>query len=350
VTQAYLEVTYRDPTDGTTYIGGVYEKHADASVTKYYGFGGRNVAMRQVGSGGGAGTLYYLLADHLGGTTEVLNSSGTSLSDLKYWPYGDVRAGGITETDKLFTGQQVEPDDSALGLYNYRARFNSTTTGRFMSADTITPGVMDPQGLNRYTYVRGNPVRFTDPSGHCWSPGFPRCIGTDTGCDLRCQVARGTNAPSSPKEGSRSDDESESRRANVQAAPSAITAALLLGRLECELREAIGPLPRNVITMRAVVTCPVRTFLIRIVMDFFEADPRFLFDDNTVPFGRRVNGRGKYCLLTDICDLRLTFVNVPRGYYFDVISVSCLGFPRNPCRPTWPFSRASFVSKVRYVD
>jgi hypothetical protein len=37
--------------------------------------------------------------------------------------------------------------------------------GRFVSADTvIPPGV---QGLDRYGYVNNNPLRYTDPSGHC---------------------------------------------------------------------------------------------------------------------------------------------------------------------------------------
>ena len=32
--------------------------------------------------------------------------------------------------------------------------------GRFASADTVL------DGLNRYSYVRGNPLRFIDPTGH----------------------------------------------------------------------------------------------------------------------------------------------------------------------------------------
>jgi hypothetical protein len=51
-----------------SYIGGLYEKNTTTgAVTKYYGALGRMIAMRKVPPGGGAGTLSYLLADHLGG-------------------------------------------------------------------------------------------------------------------------------------------------------------------------------------------------------------------------------------------------------------------------------------------
>jgi len=83
----------------------------------------------------------------------------------RYWPYGSTRSGGVTQTDKLYTGQQQEPGD-ALGLYNYRARFYSTTIGRFVSGDSVVIGQSEAI-LNRYAYVRNIPTRHTDPSGHC---------------------------------------------------------------------------------------------------------------------------------------------------------------------------------------
>jgi hypothetical protein len=48
----------------------------------------------------------------------------------------------------------------------YGARYYDAQIGRFISADTIIPKVSNPQALNRYAYVRNNPLRYKDPSGH----------------------------------------------------------------------------------------------------------------------------------------------------------------------------------------
>jgi len=37
---------------------------------------------------------------------------------------------------------------------------------RFLQADSIVPEPGNPQALNRYAYVRNNPLRHTDPTGH----------------------------------------------------------------------------------------------------------------------------------------------------------------------------------------
>jgi RHS repeat-associated protein len=78
-------------------------------------------------------------------------------------------------TDYRFTGQRSE--EANLGsLYDYGARFYSPVLGRFISADTIVPRPGDPQSLNRYTYVRNNPLRLVDPSGNA------ECAAGATAC------------------------------------------------------------------------------------------------------------------------------------------------------------------------
>ena len=49
-------------------------------------------------------------------------------------------------------------------MYNYKARYYDPALGRFISADTVTPG--GTEGLNRYSYTSNNPVKYSDPSGH----------------------------------------------------------------------------------------------------------------------------------------------------------------------------------------
>ena len=72
---------------------------------------------------------------------------------------------------------------AGLGIYDYGARFYSPKLGRFLSADSIVPGVANPQALNRYSYVLGNPIRYNDPTGHmCSDPEdpTPSCDGSGT--------------------------------------------------------------------------------------------------------------------------------------------------------------------------
>ena len=123
---------------------------------------GRTIAIRQVPSGTGAGTLYYPVFDQLGTTIAMLDQSGTVVASQKYWPYGGTRAGGAIPTDKHYTGQQQESGEPALGLYNYKARFYSTMLGRFVSVDPVISDTYDPQAWNGYSYVGNNPLGRTD--------------------------------------------------------------------------------------------------------------------------------------------------------------------------------------------
>jgi RHS repeat-associated protein/MYXO-CTERM domain-containing protein len=160
--------------DGTStiYIGGIYEKNSGGSWIDYYNAFGRTIALRKHSGPSDPGAVYYLLADHLGSTTLVLDSAGTPVKDgngnpippAKYYPYGDLRpgTGPVALTDKKFTGQQEE--GTSFGLYDYGARFYSSVTGRFLSGDPHSQPA-DPQMLDRYSYVRNKPVAFVDPTG-----------------------------------------------------------------------------------------------------------------------------------------------------------------------------------------
>ena len=141
-------------------MGGIYEvdKASGGAVTRtvtYYPVAG---AMR-INS-----TLYYVLKDHLGSASVVTDASGNILGEQRYYPFGETRlTSGTIYTDKLFTGQR---EITGLGIYHYGARFYSPKLGRFLSPDTIVPNPYNPQDLNRFSYVRNNPLRYIDPTGH----------------------------------------------------------------------------------------------------------------------------------------------------------------------------------------
>lgn len=64
-----------------------------------------------------------------------------------------------------YTGQRI---DEETGLYYYNSRYYDAQLGRFIQADSIVPGSDTSQALNRYAYVKNNPLNFTDPDGHGW--------------------------------------------------------------------------------------------------------------------------------------------------------------------------------------
>ncbi len=120
------------------------------------------------------GAVHYLHGDHLGSTTLATTSGGAQQGQQRYGAYGLVRTGsGAMPTDYRFTGQRREGGALGINVYDYGARFYSAFIGRFLSADSIVPGAGNPQALNRYAYTLNNPLKYTDPSGHCpWCGDF----------------------------------------------------------------------------------------------------------------------------------------------------------------------------------
>jgi RHS repeat-associated protein len=133
-----------------------YEKNLTiAEVTPYY-YHGDNLVAKRAGT-----TMRYIHQDHLTGSSVVSGSAGALVNSIKYLPFGTARSGDLP-TDKKFTWQRLD----STGLYYYNARYYDPTIGSFISPDTIVPNLIDPQSLNRFSYVLNNPLKYTDPSGH----------------------------------------------------------------------------------------------------------------------------------------------------------------------------------------
>jgi insecticidal toxin complex protein TccC len=104
-----------------------------------------------------------IATDHLGGTPVTIRDDVSEPNRTRYYPFGQ----GWTQTGSL-TGSDHQRHGRYSGIYYAGARFYSADLGRFMSADPIVSGAGDPSasgGLNRYAFVRNNPLRHRDPSG-----------------------------------------------------------------------------------------------------------------------------------------------------------------------------------------
>jgi RHS repeat-associated protein len=162
----------------THYVGDVFEKNTSTGeYTHYYYLNGQRVALRKSTDWTrGTGTVTWLHGDHLGSASLATNGSGQVVSNLRYYPYGEVRwQSGTLPTNRKFGGKIEE---GALGgIYDFSARYYDPLIGRFLSADSIVQAPGDPQTLNRYSFVRNNPLKYVDPGGHCFIPPVtPVCV------------------------------------------------------------------------------------------------------------------------------------------------------------------------------
>ena len=68
-------------------------------------------------------------------------------------------------TNRGYTGHEHIEETK---LIHMNARLYDPSIARFLSADSIIPDMYDTQAFNRYSYVKNNPLKYTDPSGHSW--------------------------------------------------------------------------------------------------------------------------------------------------------------------------------------
>ena len=80
-----------------------------------------------------------------------------------YYAYGAKRVlSGNLRTDRTFTGQKRD----ATGLLYYNARYYDPSLGTFISPDSLVPDASRVIDYNRFLYARGNPLKYSDPTGH----------------------------------------------------------------------------------------------------------------------------------------------------------------------------------------
>jgi RHS repeat-associated protein len=142
--------------------------------SEYVFFDGERVARRDGATG--TGGVFYYFSDHLKTASVITDSAGVIKAESDYYPWGgELKFVDNDANDYKFTGKKR---DLETGLDYFGARYYSNGLGRWVSADwSATPIPVpyadfgDPQSLNLYGFVGGNPASKADPDGHC-----PFCI------------------------------------------------------------------------------------------------------------------------------------------------------------------------------
>jgi len=116
----------------------------------------------------------HLHLDHLGTPRLVSDTLGQQKAYHVYYPYGEEATAFNQDTVReKFTGHERDlgnPAGAGDDLDYMHARFFGPLTGRFLSIDPVIDvkrSLKQPQGWNRFAYVQGNPIRYTDPNGKC---------------------------------------------------------------------------------------------------------------------------------------------------------------------------------------
>jgi RHS repeat-associated protein len=153
-------------------------------IAEYVYFGSKRIARIDLP----ANNVHYYVSDHLGSTSIVASATAAIEEESDYYPYGtEVVVSGLGVNELKLTGKRR---DSESQLDYFGARYYARIFGRFLTPDWATKPTAipyaefgNPQSLNLYGYVGGNPASQADSDGHCSAPAVGKgqvgiCIDT----------------------------------------------------------------------------------------------------------------------------------------------------------------------------
>ena len=117
--------------------------------------------------------IQYFHYDHLDSVKAISNGAGKLVGINYYDAFGspiiepsadsDTEEQDKTESNIALGGHEAI---SGFDLIHMNGRVYNPEIARFLSADPFIPFAFGAQGLNRYSYVYNNPLRYTDPTGY----------------------------------------------------------------------------------------------------------------------------------------------------------------------------------------
>jgi RHS repeat-associated protein/uncharacterized repeat protein (TIGR01451 family) len=139
----------------------VLDELVNGSVTRTYAFGLQRISQNQLI--GNAWTPSFYAYDGHGNVRSLESLTGAVTDTYTFDAFGNLIAStGTTPNSYLYSGEQF---DSALHLYNLRARYLNPSTGTFLTRDPYEGVFGKPDTLHPYAYVNANPVNAIDPTG-----------------------------------------------------------------------------------------------------------------------------------------------------------------------------------------
>ncbi|MFK2823087.1 RHS repeat-associated core domain-containing protein [Arcobacter sp. YIC-80] len=168
----------------TYYSGKLFEKEIINGKERYKNFiyAGNSLVAVDIQEDNGSSfipTVQYFHKDALGSVDTITNESGKVIQRVSYKPFGNRIIGSwqneVSENNALtkrgFTGHEHIKE---FNLIHMNGRVYDPTLGRFLSADPHIQSPYDTQSYNRYTYVKNNPLKYTDPSGFFFKKIFKK--------------------------------------------------------------------------------------------------------------------------------------------------------------------------------
>ncbi|MDY5286183.1 MAG: RHS repeat-associated core domain-containing protein, partial [Lentihominibacter sp.] len=150
--------------DGTAVL---YTKDKDDAVSSFNLIGGEDNILSMARPGEGDAVEFYTYTKDLRESTiNVVGKDGTSEKTYSYTDYGETTEQGENDFyNEVCYGGGIY--DKTTGLYYLNARYYSPENGSFLTQDTYRGSRSKTETLNLYGYCAGNPISYTDPSGHC---------------------------------------------------------------------------------------------------------------------------------------------------------------------------------------
>ena len=113
---------------------------------------------------GATENVIYYHNDALGSPIAATNAEGQVVWREQYEPYGKRLVNKPKSRNQLwYTGK---PEEEALGLSYFGARWYNPKLGRFMGMDPVEAQAENLHSFNRYAYANNNPYKFVDPDGN----------------------------------------------------------------------------------------------------------------------------------------------------------------------------------------